>query len=73
MPKPSIVSIRPSEDEKASGILTQRHVQKGLEALHRDGIVMLENVVPEDAIDELDAVMQADAKTLMQRGNDGSA
>lgn len=68
----AIASLRPTEDEKSSGILSQRNVQKGLEALHKDGIVVLEGVVPERAIDELNTVMQADAKTLAGRARDGS-
>ncbi|KAJ7698891.1 hypothetical protein B0H17DRAFT_1328361 [Mycena rosella] len=67
----TITSIKPSTAEKGKGRLDQRHLQKALEALHKDGIVVVEDVVDHAAIDKLNARMIKDTRVLMDRGHDG--
>ena len=67
----TITSIKPDGQEKRLGRLNQRHVQAALEALHRDGIVAVEDVVDVNAIDTLNARMVRDTRTLVDRGNEG--
>ncbi|KAJ3494803.1 hypothetical protein NLG97_g3838 [Lecanicillium saksenae] len=42
-----------------------------LRHVHRDGIVVIEDVVPYDALDSLNSKMVEDARTLQARGEDG--
>jgi hypothetical protein len=65
------VAITPSAQEVAAGRLEARTVQKSLEALAHDGLVVVEDVVDHAAIDALNAVMVRDAAVLMARGKDG--
>lgn len=65
------VAITPSGQEIAAARLDPRSVQRALEALHRDGIVVVEDVVDHGAIEALNAVMVEDAATLIARGTDG--
>lgn len=65
------ITITPSGQEIASARLGQRSIQRVLEALARDGLVVIENVVDHASIDALNEVMVKDAKTLMERGEDG--
>lgn len=51
--------------------LNQRNVERALEALHKDGLVVVEDVVDTASIDRLNARMEADTRTLMARGEDG--
>ncbi|TFK46788.1 hypothetical protein OE88DRAFT_1637714 [Heliocybe sulcata] len=61
---PAVQSIQPSQDEITSGRLAPRNMQTALEALHEDGIIMLQDVVNHDNLDKLNARMTADAKYL---------
>ena len=70
-PLPSVVEIVPSADELAQACLGQRSVQSALEALHRDGIVVVKDVVDHTAIDRLNRHMMDDTRTLMDRGENG--
>ncbi|PWN87972.1 hypothetical protein FA10DRAFT_288665 [Acaromyces ingoldii] len=67
----TITSIKPDGQEKRHGRLNQRHVQAALEALHRDGIVAVKDVVDGDAIDTLNARMVRDTRILVDRGDEG--
>ncbi|GAA5877407.1 hypothetical protein JCM1840_006090 [Sporobolomyces johnsonii] len=70
-PKPSLRVVRPTTEEISSGALSQRNLQKSLEALHLDGIVALEGVVPHDALDKLNDRMLKDTRALVAMGDDG--
>lgn len=48
---PEVVEISLSEVERHGGRLGPRNLQKALESLHRDGIVMLKDVVNHDHLD----------------------
>jgi len=65
------VSIKPTASELASARLSQRSIQTALEALHHDGLVVVEDAVDLAAIDKLNAVMERDTRVLMARGKDG--
>ena len=65
-----MVSVKPSENERLAGRMESRTLEKALQALHLDGLVMLENVVPHDALDRLNKRMVDDARTLFARGED---
>ncbi|GAA6042457.1 hypothetical protein JCM8097_008466 [Rhodosporidiobolus ruineniae] len=68
---PSVRALKPSPEEKQSGRLSQRNLQAALEALHHDGIVCLEGVVPHDALDKLNERMLEDTRALQAMGDDG--
>ncbi|BEI80790.1 hypothetical protein CcaverHIS002_0113190 [Cutaneotrichosporon cavernicola] len=68
---PPLVAITPSRQEISAARLDARSIQRALEALSRDGIVVVEDVVDHDAIDALNAVMVKDAATLIARGTHG--
>ena len=56
-----LTSITPSRDELLNANLSQRHTQSALEAFHRAGLVVIEDVVSHEDIDRLNAVMVRDA------------
>ncbi|KAG8936386.1 hypothetical protein FRC02_002610 [Tulasnella sp. 418] len=64
-----IPSIRASAAEISAGRLTLQHVQKALEALHRDGIVVIENAIKHENINKLNERMVEEAKLLRDRPN----
>ncbi len=66
-----IQSIRPSSSERAQGKLSRRHKQTALEALHHDGVVVLENAIDPAILDRLNERMSHDTRTLIDRGTDG--
>ncbi|EPQ52035.1 hypothetical protein GLOTRDRAFT_64771 [Gloeophyllum trabeum ATCC 11539] len=68
-PAPGIRSVAPSQAERAAGRLAPRHMQTALEALHEDGIVMLEGVVSHAHLDKLNERMVRDAEYLCSREN----
>ncbi|GAA5921518.1 hypothetical protein JCM1841_000548 [Sporobolomyces salmonicolor] len=69
--KPFLRVVRPSAEEISSGALSQRNLQMSLEALHLDGIVALEGVVPNEALDKLNDRMLKDTCALVAMGDDG--
>ncbi len=64
-------SIRPSSSEKVQGQLSQRHKQAALEALHDDGVVVLEDAIDPALLDRLNERMSRDTRTLIDRGTEG--
>ncbi|GAA6011997.1 hypothetical protein JCM10207_003453 [Rhodosporidiobolus poonsookiae] len=68
---PSVRSFKLSAEEKASGRLNKVNLQAALEALHHDGILCLEDVIPHDALDRLNKHMVADVKRLQDMGEKG--
>lgn len=67
----TVYSIKPDSTEKREGRLHQRNMQASLEALHHDGMVMLEDVIPIPILDQLNERMCKDTRTLIARGKDG--
>ncbi|KAM0748325.1 hypothetical protein T439DRAFT_304717 [Meredithblackwellia eburnea MCA 4105] len=67
VPSPSVTTINPSALERSAGKLSPRNQQTALEALHRDGLLMLEDMVDHDHLDKLNVRMIEDAYTLRDR------
>ena len=59
---PKIVQI--SNDERESGRMAEEHVAEAVIALHRDGFVVLENVVDPEHCEELDSLMCEEAERM---------
>ena len=68
---PCLRTIRPSLGEIANRRLRARTLEAALEALHHDGIVVIEEVVDTVDIDRLNESMLKDTKVLVARGKDG--
>lgn len=66
-PSSSVTSITLSPAELSSKRLTSHHLQASLEALHRDGILILNNAVSTDHIDKLNQRMVPEALALHAR------
>ncbi|KAI8625807.1 hypothetical protein F5Y19DRAFT_448863 [Xylariaceae sp. FL1651] len=64
-------AIRPSPEEIKAKRLNERNVEIAVRALHEDGIVVVEDVIPHEDLDHLNAKMVADARVLQARGEDG--
>ncbi|OTB01130.1 hypothetical protein M426DRAFT_266632 [Hypoxylon sp. CI-4A] len=63
--------VNPSSTEVQKGFLEARNLEKAVGALHRDGLVVVENVISHDALDHLNKKMVEDARALQDRGEDG--
>jgi hypothetical protein len=59
-----ITSITLSQEELAAKQLTSHHLQEALEALYRDGILVLNNAIPTSDVDALNARMAPEAEKL---------
>lgn len=59
---PTTVEI--SEDERTSGHMTDEHIAEAVIALHRDGFVVLENVVDQEHCAILDELMCEEADRM---------
>jgi hypothetical protein len=66
---PRITSITLSQEELTTKQLTSHHLQEALEALHRDGIMVLNNAIPTSDLDALNARMVPEAKKLYARSS----
>lgn len=77
IPTPDIVSLKLSPQELGSKQLTSHHLQNALEALHRDGVVILKNAVKQGILDRLNERMLPEALQLYEgdstRHNFGTA
>ncbi|KAF8579387.1 hypothetical protein K439DRAFT_1359683 [Ramaria rubella] len=61
----TLSSIKPTVIEIRAGRLTPQHIQHALEALHEDGMVMIDGAIPQhDQIDKLNEHMVNDALVL---------
>jgi hypothetical protein len=65
------LSVKPSSDELSTNTLSWRNLQIASRALHRDGLVVLENVLDTARLDNLNEKMVQDARFL-QAGGDKS-
>jgi hypothetical protein len=61
------ISIQPSSDEISSGTLSQKNLEIATRALHRDGLVVLEVLIPHGILDKLNRKMVEDAYELQSR------
>ncbi|KAL5322654.1 hypothetical protein ACEPPN_010629 [Leptodophora sp. 'Broadleaf-Isolate-01'] len=66
-PPPSITTITLSPSELASKKLTSHHLQAALEALHRDGVLVLNNAISTAHLSALNARMVPEAQILYNR------
>lgn len=57
-------SVRPSQDEIRNRRLTPQNLEVAIRSLHHDGLVVVEDAIPHDALDHLNAKMVEDAYTL---------
>ena len=62
--EPTTVHI--TDDERQSGRITVEHVAEAVIALHRDGFVVLENVVDPEHCDILDQLMCEEADRMKE-------
>lgn len=60
--------VRPSKVEVNKMKLDERNLELAVRHMHQDGLVVLEDVVPHDDLDFLNAKMVQDARTLQARG-----
>lgn len=63
-------SIQASITEILSEALTPQNLETAVRSIHRDGLVVVENVVPHTILDHLNAKMVKDARALQARGDD---
>lgn len=64
------LTVKPSPDELSDERLAPRNLEKGVRALHEDGLVVIENAIPHDDLDRLNVRMVKDALYLQSRGKD---
>ncbi|KAI5459301.1 hypothetical protein BGZ63DRAFT_415919 [Mariannaea sp. PMI_226] len=62
--------IRPSATELKNLALDARNLETAVRHMHEDGLVVVEDVVPQEDIDALNRKMVQDAETLRARGDD---
>ncbi|KAI9729383.1 MAG: hypothetical protein M1834_006907 [Cirrosporium novae-zelandiae] len=65
------LSVQVSQKEKDSGSLTWQNLELATRAIHRDGLVVLENVLENQDLDFLNEKMVQDARTLQALGDSG--
>ena len=63
--------VRPSAEEVKKCGLNARNLEIAVRHIHRDGLVVIDKVVPHADIDRLNTKMVEDARTLQGRGDDG--
>ncbi|KAM0815656.1 putative Phytanoyl-CoA dioxygenase [Seiridium cardinale] len=63
--------VKPSFQEVRNSLLSERNLEHAVRAIHRDGLVVINDVVPHEVIDSLNEKMVEDALVLQARGNNG--
>lgn len=63
--------VRPSASEIKNSRLDERNLEKAVRHIHQDGLVVIEDVVPHEDIDSLNAKMVEDARVLQNMGEKG--
>ncbi|KAI1775715.1 hypothetical protein F4818DRAFT_414754 [Hypoxylon cercidicola] len=63
--------VKATSPEIQNGHLEARNLEKAVGALHRDGLVVVEDVIPHESLDQLNQKMVQDARILQGRGEDG--
>ncbi|KAK8036156.1 hypothetical protein PG993_008770 [Apiospora rasikravindrae] len=66
-PMPEVAQIELTQDELATKKMGSHHLQAAVEALHRDGLVVLSNAVDPAHLDKLNERMVPEAKELYSR------
>lgn len=61
------LSIAPSPAEIKNGVLTQKNLEIAIRALSRDGLVVMEDLIPHAILDKLNHKMVEDAYELQSR------
>jgi len=56
--------VRLSDKERTSGIITEEHIAEAISALHRDGLVVLENAVDVEHCDKLNEILSSEAEAM---------
>ncbi|PKS06035.1 hypothetical protein jhhlp_007869 [Lomentospora prolificans] len=73
--EPHIVHL--SDKERVSGIITEEHIGEAISAMHRDGLVVLENAVDVEHCDKLNDILSNEAAIMAKlpttHFNDNSA
>lgn len=69
MVEPQVTLITLSPEELATQKFESHNLQHAIEALHRDGIVVLKNAVSTEHLDRLNARMVPEAKTLYEKAS----
>lgn len=59
-----ITVVKLSDKEREDGSLTEENMGIAVSAMHRDGIVVLENAVPAEEADTLNKILMADAEEM---------
>jgi len=65
------ISVKVSPQELAQKKLTWENLELATRAIHRDGLVVLEDVINHSSLDALNSKMVEDAKALQALGEDG--
>jgi hypothetical protein len=63
------VVVEPSALEIRNRALDDRNLEKAVRAVHEEGLVVIENVVPHDQLDILNEKMIRDARALQALGD----
>ena len=63
--------VRPSPSEIKNAALDARNLEIAVRHIHRDGLVVIEDIVPHDEIDKLNSKMVEDARALQALGDAG--
>ena len=61
-PVPIVVEVVITPEERVSGVMSKRNIEKAIVALNADGVVVLANAVDEEALDHLNGRMVEQAK-----------
>lgn len=63
--------VKPSLAEQQAKKLNARNLEQAVRHIHRDGLVVVEDVVPLADLEHLNQKMVQDARALQARGEDG--
>src|SRR5580698_5026120 len=63
------IAVKVSSQEVASNSLTWQNLELATRAFHRDGLVVLEDVIDHAKLDRLNTKMAEDARTLQSQGD----
>ena len=56
--------MRLTDQERTSGVITEENIGTAMSALHRDGLVVLENAVDVEHIDNLNKILSDEAEAM---------
>jgi hypothetical protein len=63
-------AIKQTKHEISSGRLASRNLETAIRCLHEDGLVVLENAIPQEDLDRLNVKMVQDARILQSHGKE---